>query len=395
VIGTGAGPRGVATLLFAALFAAQAAVIALAPVLSRVAADLGVSTAVAGQLRTLLGLAAGGAALALPLLSRYASLRRLMLGGTLALAGGSLASAAAPGLVTLAAAQVAIGLGVGAVVSAATAAAAGWTAPEHRTHVLAWALAGQPAAWIVGMPLVGALGEVSWRLAWLALPFAAALLAALLLARRPEEAATEAAGPPGQLLEALRDRRVARWAAAELLASCGWTGTLVYAGALFVESYGTSATVTGVLLAFGAAAYLGGNLAAKRVVGAGGRRELAALSLLLAIAIPLFGAVRTGALASTALFAAAAFVAGGRTLLGSVVGLAACPDRRLAVMGVRTATTQLGYFAGSAAAGGALALGGYPALGVTLGAFFAAAAWVLRPSARSRTAVREAAYDAV
>ncbi len=48
--------REVGAVLFLCLFAAQSAVIALSPVLAEVARDPDVSTAAAGQLRTLAGL---------------------------------------------------------------------------------------------------------------------------------------------------------------------------------------------------------------------------------------------------------------------------------------------------------------------------------------------------
>jgi len=73
----------------------------------------------------------------------------------------------------------------------------------------------------------------------------------------------------------------------------------------------------------------------------------------------------------------AAFAAGARTLLGNVVGLEIAPGHRLAAMGIRTATTQFGYFAGAGAAGLALRAAGYTGLGLTLGAFFVGAALAL------------------
>ena len=48
---------------------------------------------------------------------------------------------------------------------------------------LSWALIGQPAAWIVGMPLLGVAGGHSWRYAWLGLPLVGAVLAAAAVAR--------------------------------------------------------------------------------------------------------------------------------------------------------------------------------------------------------------------
>jgi hypothetical protein len=61
----------VAVVLFLSFFAAQAAVIALSPVPNHVATELGVSIATSGQLRTLLGLAAGITALAIPRAARH------------------------------------------------------------------------------------------------------------------------------------------------------------------------------------------------------------------------------------------------------------------------------------------------------------------------------------
>jgi DHA1 family inner membrane transport protein len=374
--GTRHGEAGrVAAVLFLSLFSAQAAVIALSPVLSEVAAELGVSTATAGQLRTLSGLAAGIAALCVPRAARRTSLRTLMLGGTAFICAGSLVSAAAPDLAALAAAQALIGVGIAGVVAPGTAAAAAWVSSEHRTEVLSWALVGQPAAWIVGMPLIGALGEISWRLGWIALPFAVSLLAAALLSRRPGGPPEHA--PEAGLWSALADPTVGRWTVSELLANCGWAGTLVYAGALFTESYGSSGAVTGIVLAVGAVAYVCGNRVARRATGGDAQRQLVSLALALAVAIPLFAAVRIGLAESTILFSVAAFVAGGRTLIGNAFGLEVAPDRRVAIMGARAAATQFGYFIGSGVAGAALGLGGYTALGLALGAFFAAAALAL------------------
>jgi predicted MFS family arabinose efflux permease len=372
----------VARILFLALFAAQAAVIVVSPVLGAVAADLGVSTATAGQLRTVSGLAAAATALGIPHVSRRLGLRAILLFGTALTAVGSLASAGAPTFAALAVAQVAVGIGIAALVSAGTTAAAAWVPEEQRARVLSWALIGQPAAWIVGMPLVGALGQFSWRWGWVALPFTSSLAAALLLTRRHPD-------PPGSMVDArvrtlLADRSLARWALAELLAMCGWAGTLVYAGALLTDSYGVSAFVTGALLAFGAVAYVAGNLAMRRFADSRPRRRLVLLSFALAVSVTLFGVVRPNIWTSAGLFAVAGALAGARTLTGSVVGLRVAPERRLTAMGIRTAATQLGYFIGAAVGGISLAARGYAGVGTTLGVFFVAAGAALARPPRTR-----------
>jgi predicted MFS family arabinose efflux permease len=236
--------------------------------------------------------------------------------------------------------------------------------------VLSWALIGQPAAWIVGMPLIGALGELSWRLGLLAMPLLGSILAALALAGRP---ATPPVDRKVGLGAALGQAPVARWAVAELLASAGWTGTLVYSGALLVQSYDVSTLVAGAVLAGVAGAFAAGNLAFRSLVGTDERRLIIRLSLALAVLLPIFGAVRPGLATSAALMATAAFLAAGRMLMGNAFGLTTAPDQRLAVMSARAAANQFGYFLGSAVAGAALAAAGYAGLGLALGGLFAVA----------------------
>src|SRR5215216_1082350 len=83
-------------ILFLSLFAAQAALVGLTPILPQVAAELGVSTAAAGQLRSISGLAAGIAALAMGPLARRVGLRDLLAGGLSGLGAGSVLGAIAP-----------------------------------------------------------------------------------------------------------------------------------------------------------------------------------------------------------------------------------------------------------------------------------------------------------
>ena len=88
--------RSIGVTLFLCLAASQASLLVLTPVLAAVASGLDVSTATAGQLRTVSGLAAGVTALLTGLVATRVGLREL-LGGSLALiALGSTASALAP-----------------------------------------------------------------------------------------------------------------------------------------------------------------------------------------------------------------------------------------------------------------------------------------------------------
>src|SRR5689334_11119843 len=155
-------------VVFACLFASQAALLVLSPILTDVAREFGVSTATAGQLRAISGLTGGITAIALAVAPRRAGLRELLSAGAALIAIGSALSAAAPSFAVLAGAQAVLGIGIGLLVAVGIAAAGEWPAPGERAHVLAWAIAGMPIAWIAGMPVVGVVAGVDWRLAWLA-----------------------------------------------------------------------------------------------------------------------------------------------------------------------------------------------------------------------------------
>lgn len=356
-----------APLLFVSMFAAQAGMLVLALTLPEVSREFGVTIAASGQLRLLSGIAGGVTAVALALLAGRLDLRRLLIFGLGLLALGSLGSSLAPSFGALAAAQLALGGGLAVVASAAIAAAAEWAAPTRRPSVLSWALLGQPTAWVVGMPVAGAAAGIDWRLAWLAVPFAASLLGLVAVRRRPPAPASSARSERARDL--WRNPAVAGWALGELFAYAGWSGTLLYCGALFQESYGTSPATVGLVLAAGAAAYFPGTFLARRWVERGARRALIILGLALAGGVAAFGAARPGVAFTAVLFGALVFLAGGRTFAGSTIGLRSS-EHKMAVTSIRAAATQFGYLLGAVAGGAALALGGYAAVGTVLGALF-------------------------
>jgi predicted MFS family arabinose efflux permease len=364
-------PRAVGVTLMTALAASQAALVVLNPLLPDVARELDVSVASAGQLRTVSGFAAGVAALAVGLLATRVGLRELMLGAIATLAFGSVVSALAPDLAVLIAAQTLAGLGIGVSYSAAVAATAEWSTAANRSRVLAVTLLGPPLAWIVGMPLIGLVGEFSWRLAWIVIPVSMAVVAiGLLLRRSTTPPARERAG----LRLVLSQPGVKRWSIGELFAFSGWAGALVYVGALLVESYDLSIAATGLALGFGALVYVPGNLLFRRWVDVHGRILLVALAISAAVTVALLGAWRPSLWVSLVLFSLLCFIAGGRTLAGSARGLGLAQELRLGVTGVRTAAIQSGYFVGAAVGGIALATGGYALLGAAFAGLFVAAA---------------------
>ena len=358
---------GVGAILFLSLFASQAALILpFSPVLAQVAADLDVSTAAAGQLRTVAGVASGTAALILAFskTARRATLRDLLVAGAALLAVASLASAAAPGYAALAAAQVLVGVAVALLVTAGTAAAGEWSAPEQRRQVLSWTLSGMPAAWIVGMPLIGVL--VRWTGAtpgsrsrsWPPAPPASQPPPALVRRTgrfRAEACSPRSSCPPpgvGWLASCWPARRGPGRSSTRARCSASRTGSRRRPPASRSRSW---------LSRSSAGRFLPRLFKRGRTRRADSARSRAGCRR---------GTLRCrspGVIASTVLLSVAAFLAGGRVLAGNAFGLDADPPRRLAVMGARAAANQYGYFVGSAVGGVALAQAGYTGLGIVLG----------------------------
>jgi predicted MFS family arabinose efflux permease len=222
------------------------------------------------------------------------------------------------------------------------------------------------------MPAIGALGDVSWRCAWLALPLTAGLAAAVAVGRGPRSGTAAAAGDALSVLSA--DPALRRWLLGELAATSAWLGLLVYAGALFAESYGTSPAATGALLALAAAVFVAGNLAFRRAADADAHGPLVRLALAMAPLVALLGLVRPAPVFSAVVFSAIAFLGGGRTLLSSAYGLRAEPEQRRAAMAARAAANQFGSFVGASTAGLALTAWGYGGFGLALGFLFVVAA---------------------
>ena len=179
------------------------------------------------------------------------------------------------------------------------------------------------------MPLVGLVGRT--KLALRLARAAARRRDRCGLARRAARRKTPAASVRRAARAALARPDVARWLASELLANTAWAGTLVFAGALFTESYDASTALTGCLLAVAAAAYVAGNLACRRLVRREPRAVLVVFASSLALVDGLFGIARMDVLGSAALLAGAAFLAGGRTLVTSAFALSTPPDVRPAI----------------------------------------------------------------
>ena len=382
---------GPSLVLFLCLFTSQAALLVLSPILPEVAREFGVSTATAGQLRSVSGATGGVTAIMLAVAPRRPGLRDLLSAGAALVALGSALSAMAPAFAVLAAAQAVLGVGIGLLVAVGIAAAGEWPAPRRRPHVLAWAIAGMPAAWITGMPVVGLVAGIDWRAAWLAVPAVVALATLAVVRLRPPDAPTRRTG---ESVGAWRRPEVARFAGGELLANAAWASVLTYSGALLLGSYELSPAVVALGLGAMAAAMVPGTFTARRRAARASSGLLAALTAFQGGAVLVLGTVRPTAALTLALLAAMAFVNGWRSMVASSLGMDTAPEDKLAVMSMRAAANQFGYLLGAAAGGLALANAGFPGFGAALAGMFAAAALVhmpIRVSVPSRVATEAAA----
>jgi predicted MFS family arabinose efflux permease len=377
-------------VLFLCLFTAQAGLLVLSPILPEIAREFGCDIGTAGQLRSISGATGGLTAILLALAPRRPGLRDLLAAGAAFVALGSVLSAAAPTFAVLAVAQGALGIGIGLLVATGIAAAGEWPPAAERPGVLAWAIVGMPAAWVAGMPVVGAVAAIDWRVAWLALPMVAALATLTLLRLRP-------ADPPStrtsDAVGAWRRPEVARFAAGELLANAAWASVLTYAGALLVESYDLSPGAVALSLAAGAVAMLPGTFTARRHAARATPTLLTALTGLQGLTVVVLGAVRPAAAVTVAIIAGMAFVNGWRSMLASALGMDRAPEDKMAVMSMRAAANQFGYLLGAAAGGLAIGVAGFSGLGVTLACMFLAAALIHAPWPRP-TAARVAPQPA-
>lgn len=375
------GRLGPGSVLFTSLFAAQAAILVLSPVLPQMADEFGITTSAVAQLRSVSAVTAGAVALVLAVTGNRFRLSWLLNGGLSLLAATALASAWAPTFAVLVATHVAMGFGLAGVLSGGMAASEAWAAAGESKKVLSLALIGQPVAWVVGQPLAGLAADQDWRWAWIAVPFAAAIAALAAMALRDRSIAD--AGQDCDPLGLWRQPGVKSWATSELLAFTAWGGALVYAGAVFIEEYGVSVGQTGIILGVGAAFYLPGNWLGRRLLERGGGLLLVGFSVAAGAMVVIYSGGQSVLWIAVASFAIAVFFAGGRTIGGAALGLQLSEGRRLAAMSVRTGAGQFGYLLGAVVGGLLLGAWGYAGMAWGFGALFVASGLLHLPRSAS------------
>ncbi|MEH6434733.1 MFS transporter [Massilia sp. DD77] len=271
-------------VMAAGMFAIGTDSFVIAGILPQVAASLGVSIPVAGQMVTLYAISYALLSPTIAALASHWPRKRLLLAGLAVFVAGNMMTALATGIGWVLASRVIAGVGAAMYSPTATATAAALVAPERRARALAVVIAGLSSATALGAPLgtliagfgdwratmwfVSAVGAVSGLAVWATLPAIPALPAATL----------------GQRLAPLKDSRVALTLATTLFAYAGAFSVYTYVGVVFDRATGASPQVlAGLLLAWGLAATFGNLVAGKLTDRLGSRRIIhGALLLMLA-----------------------------------------------------------------------------------------------------------------
>lgn len=362
---------------------------ALGPLVKEISEDLSVSTALVGQISTVMlttmavfGLVSG------PIADHYGQ-KRSIVAGLVTLSLCALIMAAAPNFPVLLLAALLTG-----VAASMTIVAFGLTAQmfsgQAQRKAISRVQSSQAAGSILGAPLLTTVAAFTlWRGAYV---FVAVLLVvtSLLVAR------SIAAGPPWperrisitNVLDAyrplLKDRSMIRLFAASALRALGWVGPLLYLGAFLVDVHGLSLRQVGLAYMVASGGLFLGNSAA------GGPFMKYELRTLFTVTTALMGVgwlviflinppvlITMGALAATAFSGGIAWVCMTSMMAAETpAGPATTMVLNMSIFGFASAL-------GVALAGLLIGLSGFTALGVVFPAFTLMAAgliWRPRPS---------------
>jgi predicted MFS family arabinose efflux permease len=360
--------------LILATMASQALMAVLAPTIVAIGADLDGSVGAVGQARSITaGVAIATSAAIMAHIDAVGVPRLLAIGAGLAVIACA-AVAAAPVLAAFLAAHALTGLAFACLLSAGFAGVAAFP-PERRAWAIGYVAGANALAWIVVNPSVGALTEgASWRAAQ-AVP--AAIAIAALLAARLATPLPGAPAPP-RLRALLAEGSARRWIVVEVTAYGAWTAILTFVGAFFIVRLGVGEAATGWFLAAGAAAYFAASTRSGALARMIPRRRLvfaAALAMAALVAVQ-FNATESVAVA-VALFCLIGLAAGVRTPASGGLGLEQLPHHPGAMMGARTAATQLGYLLGAVIGGAVIAGPGFGTLGFVLAAAMVLSGWMV------------------
>lgn len=363
--------------------------LAVAPFLPTIAAELGSTVALLGQVPAASMLVASALGLVMgPIADRY-GYRRLLLVGLAALIAGALGTAAASSYAALLAAALVGALSRAIVQPVAMTIAGTYFEGEARRRAISWATAAIAGSGIVGVPLLTAVeGVAGWRAAFLALALLG-LAAAGLVARaipRDEVGGGEHLGV-GRILRAYgvlaRHGPTAGLIGSNFVRGTGLWALGIYVASFLVEEHGLSTQAGGLsFTAFGGGMFLGSILAGSRIGRLAPRPTIIATSVFSTLVMSAGLFLPVGAAVVMGLVFVGALGNGLGNVASTELLLADAPAGRGTTLTVNQSAFSLASAAGGSLGGLLLALGGYGLVGASVPLFGAASAllvWLSRP----------------
>ena len=401
--GTEAGTAGAGGRVLLALcvssFLAVLNFAAPAPFFPEMAADLGTTVPLLGQVATMMLLLSTALGLGIgPLADRYGH-RRLVVLGVVAVAANLLGIGLSPSYAVVLGVSLAGGLGDAILFGLPLAIAGTVFAGDARRRAVGWTSAALPSATIVGVPVLAAIGgAVGWRAVFVGTGLATLAVAGLVAAWLPRDARRPTEPLRARALFAayrplLRHAPTLRLYGVSALRAACWIGLLTYLGAFLAEARDLDTGRIGLAyLAGGAGFFLGSLVAGGRRLGQFRPGPLVGVTtagqglVLGAIFVLPLGTAATLALLPLAGFGGAVGFVGLATLLS-----AGTPGGAATTMVLNGSVINLGSAGGAALGGLLLAMGGYEALGIGLPLFALGAAVLAWTPARGRSVEQAAA----
>jgi len=297
-------------LLALGSFAVGTDAFVIAGILPRVADDLKVSQAIAGQLVTVFALAYAIGAPVLVTASGRVARRRLLVGALVAFTAANLLAASAPSYSVLFLARIAAALGAALFTGPAAAVAAGLVPQEFRGRALAVVTGGITVATALGVPLGTLIGQtLNWRATFLLIVIFGAVATLGLQRALPAVPAAPTVGLRERITIAARPSVLAALSVILLAFTGGFTVYTYVAPVLQQAASISHATLSAVLLVFGLAAVAGNIVGGQATDRYGAQRTLTGGLAGLAAALAALGLVAALAPQPRMLAAALATVA--------------------------------------------------------------------------------------
>ena len=338
-------------------FAVGTGLFALGGVLPALAADLGVTQAVAGQAVTVFAITYAVAAPVAAYLAARGPTRRVLLIGLAIFTTGNAATAAAPDLMVLFLSRVVAALGAATFTPVALGAATALVPTARRGQALAIVMSGLNGALAVGVPLGVVLARTgSWRSA-VVLVAALGLTAILVISRGIPHLPAAAQTPLPRAVAVLRRRSVFVVLGVTVLFVAAGISVYTYVASVLADTVNpTHHQYLLLLILYGIGAF-GGSLTAGPITDrfGPGRALIWSLALLVLILLLVPFTSSLAAAAVLVMFWGAAFTAPLTPQQYRLVGLV--PDDATVTVSFNSSATYLGQGLGAAAGGLALSAG--------------------------------------